>query len=300
MGWSDAEFRTFTIPTGAVSGQRIVIDGNAGTITGYDATNQVYLLINSDGVSVYEVGTPFAAGLNAGASAFFSLASSDPNATAGAISAEYQDPYLGAHQQPAMAMRAPSLNGLTTQATIYAIGGALSTDPAAVAITADVFTVNGQPAGMGVAGGAYGNTAINSAGAESGAMPNVSAVAPVFAPRHVYRATVCLGAYDNGAFPTINHSEAHIYAGNTTAKLWAGFDYMTCGGALGVHHTLVFYLKNTSASTYITTSGGPTIRVQRIAGAATVTVQNWTMEIEDLGPLDAANLAPFVAQAVTV
>lgn len=42
MGWSNSQFDgTLTIPTGATTGERIVIDGETGTITVYDASNRV-------------------------------------------------------------------------------------------------------------------------------------------------------------------------------------------------------------------------------------------------------------------
>lgn len=50
MGWTNDQFDgTLTIPTGATSGQRIVIDGTTGTITGYDSTDTVTFTITPTG-----------------------------------------------------------------------------------------------------------------------------------------------------------------------------------------------------------------------------------------------------------
>lgn len=50
MGWTNDQFAgTLTIPTGATSGQRIVIDGETGTITGYNSDDFVVFTITPGG-----------------------------------------------------------------------------------------------------------------------------------------------------------------------------------------------------------------------------------------------------------
>lgn len=52
MGWAQDLVGTLIVPTGATTGQRIVIDGTTGTITGYDAGNNVIFQLNVDGITV--------------------------------------------------------------------------------------------------------------------------------------------------------------------------------------------------------------------------------------------------------
>jgi hypothetical protein len=42
------------IPFGATSGQRIVLNGSTGTITGYRSNNRIAYVINGNGLFFYE------------------------------------------------------------------------------------------------------------------------------------------------------------------------------------------------------------------------------------------------------
>lgn len=59
--------RSLTIPTGATSGARIVIDGNAGTISVYNASNQLVTLIGGSDGSLTVFGSTVFAKLVSGA-----------------------------------------------------------------------------------------------------------------------------------------------------------------------------------------------------------------------------------------
>lgn len=62
MGWDNSFQTSLTLPTGATSGERIVIDGQAGTITVYAADDQVSVLISDDG-TITSYGTDPQSGL---------------------------------------------------------------------------------------------------------------------------------------------------------------------------------------------------------------------------------------------
>ena len=142
--WSNNQFTgTLVIPTGATTGARIVIDGTNGTITGYNAANNVAFVIETDPSAGFHLIADDGSEMDllVGLNAFFELTPLDIGNiwTPAKIRT-----VLGASNRGGVSISSPADSVNTEHASMDFYGGGPTTNDSTILSAADTFSHAGQ------------------------------------------------------------------------------------------------------------------------------------------------------------